>query len=589
MQDVYDAISQNKIAALQLDTPGGTVTHSVQIPMPFHVSDLPQEWEEDARSLWITTANSFMGDDVVEEPGFLDKNFALLLMEDEKKIMAELQADPDDTTLAMVEFVKHSKPTMSFHQVGQQSTNILTLGQVHKYADHFIFWRRAIAIPPLHARDVYILSPNADMSRLPRASADWAHQFPLAPQLPNFLADLSNAPRPYKGFCPSKAHRPEYLVMLAWLMRGGWVTQLCTFAYVVVWPEIIYEVEYALEAEQLAKAKRVQQAALDELEGSSGSPPGVSEKRGGTEAEGGASTNSPALTALTARSGSQLPGEAASEDDDISNMSTSQVLSPTPMRDLAGSSSTPILTSPAQQAHPRPHHEDHDDEGDEDRHDEDGHYPHHQPTLAEQAAENARLGRIADRAARELVQKASAHARKAPPRETARPSSNEAAHLAHLTPHIILDAKKATGKESLYLSAIQRRLRERARLAAAGTVRAGEVPAAAAGPAEKSAGGKTSSSTMGAGVRHKNGTTAPETKPGAAAGPTTATTTSGIPPAGSGVLWDERVAAAWPVFWKYFNGRSALERVALQEEMKRKDVWNLLTAMSEYLLCVRHW
>jgi hypothetical protein len=53
--------------------------------------------------------------------------------------------------------------------------------------------------------------------------------------------------------------------------------------------------------------------------------------------------------------------------------------------------------------------------------------------------------------------------------------------------------------------------------------------------------------------------------------------------------WEERVAKAWPVFCKYFNGRSALERIALQEDMKRKDVWNLLTAMSEYLLCVRHW
>jgi hypothetical protein len=53
--------------------------------------------------------------------------------------------------------------------------------------------------------------------------------------------------------------------------------------------------------------------------------------------------------------------------------------------------------------------------------------------------------------------------------------------------------------------------------------------------------------------------------------------------------WDQRVADSWPLFWKYFNGRCALERIALQEDMKRKDVWNLLTGMSEYLLTVRHW
>lgn len=115
MQDIYEAISQNKIAALQLETPEGTVTPSVQIPVPFHIADLPQLGEEDGqRGLWITTANSFTSEDTVDEPGFLDKNFALLLMYDEKKIVSELQSDQDDfTTSRMIEFVKHSKPNMS--------------------------------------------------------------------------------------------------------------------------------------------------------------------------------------------------------------------------------------------------------------------------------------------------------------------------------------------------------------------------------------------------------------------------------------------------------------------------------------------
>lgn len=113
MQDLYEAISQNRIAALQLDTAEGPVTHSVQIPVPFHVSDLPQEGEEGRPGLWLTTANSLMGEEAVETPGFLDKNFALLLMMDEKRITAELQSDPDETTLAMIEFLRHCKPTLS--------------------------------------------------------------------------------------------------------------------------------------------------------------------------------------------------------------------------------------------------------------------------------------------------------------------------------------------------------------------------------------------------------------------------------------------------------------------------------------------
>ncbi|GKT63665.1 hypothetical protein ColTof4_04751 [Colletotrichum tofieldiae] len=99
-----------------------------------------------------------------------------------------------------------------------------------------------------------------------------------------------------------------------------------------------------------------------------------------------------------------------------------------------------------------------------------------------------------------------------PPAATDHPSTNDAPHLARMSPYIIVDAKKATGKESLYLAAIAKRL------------------------------GK-----------------------------------------------DPKVAKAWQAFWKYFNGQTALERIALQEDVKRKEAWNLLTAMSEHLLCVRHW
>ncbi|MBH1945648.1 hypothetical protein I5L01_15635, partial [Erythrobacter sp. YJ-T3-07] len=110
MREVYEAVCANKIAALQLDTAQGAVTHSVQIPVPFHLPDLPNTdntGAEDLRGLWLTTANSFADLDMaaIDDPVFLDKTFALLLLHDEKKIVSELQADQDETTSAMVEFV----------------------------------------------------------------------------------------------------------------------------------------------------------------------------------------------------------------------------------------------------------------------------------------------------------------------------------------------------------------------------------------------------------------------------------------------------------------------------------------------------
>ncbi|AEO65737.1 uncharacterized protein THITE_2113066 [Thermothielavioides terrestris NRRL 8126] len=610
MQDIYEAVSQNKIAALQLDTVEGTVTHSVQIPVPFHVSDLPQEGEESQRGLWLTTVNSLMGEEAAETPGFLDKNFALLLMMDEKRIIAELQSDPDETTLAMIEFVRHCKPTLSFYQVCQQSSNVLTPAQVRKFAQHFIFWRRAIAIPPLHARDTYIVSPNCDLRKLPQASAEWARQFPLSPALPNFLAELSVAPRPYKLHCPSKAHRPVYMAMLAWLMRGGWVTQLCTFAYVVVWPEIIYEVEYELEAEEIARAKHAQ---------SMGHEPGSVES---DDAATAALTSS--VPAVPALGDAPVAGFSSRFLPLLHDPSDSVSSSTAALRDLAlshshsslipASASTPTSPFPARII---------GDNNNDNRHSPSPPPPappSHDtntnptsasptPTPAEQAAEKARLARLADKAARELAERATAHARKAVPRQTAHPSVNHARHLEGITPHIILDAKQATGKESLYLSAIGRRFRDRV----GGGRPHGSGSGSGSGPGqaqaqvqahgrerEKDRGPETSQGRRdgtdgkrehhpsGAGGGASGGGGRGVARGGGLGGPHSGGGAGGTGLRDSGD-WDERVANAWPVFCKYFNGRTALERIALQEDMKRKDVWNLLTAMSEYLLCVRHW
>ncbi|KAI0009076.1 nitrogen permease regulator of amino acid transport activity 3-domain-containing protein [Xylariaceae sp. FL0662B] len=472
MQDVYEAVSHNKIAALQLETAEGTVTHSVQIPMPFCIPDLPPKDEGDSKGLWLTTANYFVEEDNLNDPDFIDKNFTLLLMSDGKKIISELQADPDETTAAMIEFVRLSKPTMSFRQISQGTA--LSPAQVRKYAQHFIFWRRAIAIPPLHARDVYMLSPNSDIAGLPRASQAWARAFPLAPPLPEFLACLSAAPRSYKWFAPSKNHRPTYLAMLAWLMRGGWVTQLCTFAYVVVWPEIRYQVDYEVEAEEL-RAAAAADHEHEQASDFSHLPP--------------SSSSSAFAAGALADSRPTSPGSSDTLPHHHRAPSSPTLPSSPNLQSTATTTGSPTTSTTTDSASTTK-----------------------TPTIGEQVAEQARLERIADKAQREAAEKAAAHARKPAPAATDHPSTNGAAHLAGIAPYVIVDAKKATGTDSLYLSAIGRRFR------------------------------------------------------------------------------DPKVRAAWPAFWKYFNGRTALERVALLEDnLKPKDAWLLLTAMSEHLVCVRHW
>lgn len=113
IQDIYDAVSHNKIAELQLDTLEGSINPSFQIPVPFYITDLPQEGDQNLSGLWLSTADLLVSDDALDEPGALDPNFSLLLLDDEKKIVAELQNDPDTENSAMVEFVTLSKPTTS--------------------------------------------------------------------------------------------------------------------------------------------------------------------------------------------------------------------------------------------------------------------------------------------------------------------------------------------------------------------------------------------------------------------------------------------------------------------------------------------
>lgn len=113
IQEIYQSLEQNRIISLMLDTANGPLSLSMQIPVPFYVPDLGPEEETRQHGLWLTSANTYIPEEAYDEPEYLEKNFALLLMDDEKKIISQLQVDLDRSTIAMVEFVRLCKPTMS--------------------------------------------------------------------------------------------------------------------------------------------------------------------------------------------------------------------------------------------------------------------------------------------------------------------------------------------------------------------------------------------------------------------------------------------------------------------------------------------
>lgn len=240
---LYNNLSSSRIAHISLTPP---LSLSLQIPIPTSTSVFPNLISPQLPGLWLTTATSIPTDDDVNDTGSeLAAQFTLLLLTDLSTILADINATASPLTAPLTQFLRVSKPTKSFLQISQSSG--ISLPDIQFLASHLIYWRRARAIPPLHQCDTYIVSPNADMSKIGSATSAFAKRFHALPSLPKILSLLSFTPRPWSTLIPSKDHKEAYMDILAWLLWGGWVTQLRTFAWVRVPQHIKVAVEVQSE------------------------------------------------------------------------------------------------------------------------------------------------------------------------------------------------------------------------------------------------------------------------------------------------------------------------------------------------------
>ncbi|KAL2872122.1 nitrogen permease regulator 3 family protein [Aspergillus lucknowensis] len=290
---LFSSISASKIASVTLSP---DVSISLQIPPLTSTPYLFGPTDQAYPGLWLTTADSITpaddptADESAAPHQVLAKHFALLLLDNEATIIKDVEAAGGALAPALVHYIRCSRPTKSFVQISQSSG--IPLPTIQFLASHLVYWRRARAVPPLHQRDTYIVSPNCDLSKLEVATAAYKLAFPTLPSLPKMLSALSGTPRPYGSFIPSKDHKATYFSILAWLLRGGWVTQLRAFARVKVSPEIKMAVEMAIRREEVDKylSKGRSSSFTSNKEGSS------SEDRSqGSDIDDGASSSSSSL------------------------------------------------------------------------------------------------------------------------------------------------------------------------------------------------------------------------------------------------------------------------------------------------------
>lgn len=225
--NLFSAISTNNIAHVSI---GETVDASMQIPQTMSTPSAPTPGDPQTPGLWVTTAS------MLEEDGTLSPHAALLLIEDKETLLKEIESDNRELAAPLGYFIRELTPTKSLQKMAVRLS--LRLPDLQFLARHLIYWRRARAIPPLHIRDIYIVSPLADLRTFSTTAEAFERRFPGLPSLARILQSLSSRPLPYGYLIPSQDHKPVYMDILAWLLRANLVTQLRTFVWVRVSSEI---------------------------------------------------------------------------------------------------------------------------------------------------------------------------------------------------------------------------------------------------------------------------------------------------------------------------------------------------------------
>ena len=276
MCTIYSSIGSGLIASVTL-TPD--ISLALQIPPATFTSSLPSAIDPPAQlGIWLTTANDVptstsdidAGNVSSSSSAHLAKHFTLLLLEPPQKILKDISTAGGPIVGPLSRFVTACDPTKSFYKLSQITS--IPLAEMQTLTRHLIYWRRGMAIPPLHQRDTYIVSPIADMSKLKSACNAYEAQFPTLPGLAKMLSALSGTPRAWGTLFPSPDHKETYMEILAFMLRGGWVTQLRNFAWVRVSPDLKQAVaeqskaeEKEKDAEELEAELEARQARHDEL------------------------------------------------------------------------------------------------------------------------------------------------------------------------------------------------------------------------------------------------------------------------------------------------------------------------------------
>ncbi|CAG8477191.1 12354_t:CDS:10 [Ambispora leptoticha] len=150
----------------------------------------------------------------------------LLLLEDPEEILKSMPLDSNPTLVQLVQILTPTQRLAELCTVLDCS-----LAQIYRIAAHLIYWRKAKLIDVISVRNVYVVSPTADLNSLSAINADFSHI--IERDIFGFLASLST-PKPYASIIPSKDLRTMYLEAITYLLRKDLVIQLHAYFLVMI-------------------------------------------------------------------------------------------------------------------------------------------------------------------------------------------------------------------------------------------------------------------------------------------------------------------------------------------------------------------
>ncbi|RXN02014.1 Nitrogen permease regulator 3-like protein [Acipenser ruthenus] len=155
-----------------------------------------------------------------------------LLLDDEKSLLSEL---PLDCSPALVRVIKTCSAIKNLQQLAQDAD--LALLQVFQLRAHLVYWGKAILIYPLCENNVYMLSPDTNISLYSPLAEQFAQQFP-GHDLPSMLAKFS-LPVSLSEFKPPLAppvQEAQLIQMVIRMLQHRLLMQLHTYVCLLAPP-----------------------------------------------------------------------------------------------------------------------------------------------------------------------------------------------------------------------------------------------------------------------------------------------------------------------------------------------------------------